>query len=42
MVRETVVRVLDFAQSENLKRGQENRGRVLETEPPHACSMYEE
>ena len=26
MVREKVVRVLDFAQCENLKRGQENRG----------------
>ena len=26
MVREIVVRVFDFAQCENLKRGQENRG----------------
>ena len=30
MVREIVVRVLDFCLCENLKRGQENRGRVLD------------
>ena len=33
MVREIVVRVLDFSQCENLKRGQENRGLLFSISP---------